>query len=177
MHFQRFTVSDHGQLRQEIEQVRAELADAEARGEPLAVLELAATLGDLLTTAGDEAAARSAIRAYLPLALEYGSSEATGWLLLSLATANQYLERRAEAQAQFADALRLAESSGSRRLEHFVLHHWGRALVEEGALEQAMDCFTRALELRVALGEPLQLSTQRAIDALTALTRATADVP
>jgi hypothetical protein len=89
MHFQRFTVSDHGQLRQEIEQVRAELADAEARGEPLAVLELAAALGELLTTARDEAAARSVIRAYLPLALEYGSSEATGWLLLSLYPAYQ----------------------------------------------------------------------------------------
>jgi hypothetical protein len=71
MHFQRFTVSDQEQLLQEIEQVRAELADAEARGEPLAILELAAALGELLTTARDEAAARSVLRAYLPLALEH----------------------------------------------------------------------------------------------------------
>lgn len=65
----------------------------------------------------------------------------------------------------------MAEVCGAPRLEHFVLHHWGRALAEEGAMDEAMRCFTRALRLRVALGEPLQASTQRAIDALTDLMR------
>jgi tetratricopeptide (TPR) repeat protein len=171
MQFQRFTVDDYEQLLQEIAQLRDELADAEARGDPPAILELAATLGELLTTARQEEAAREVLEAHLPLAREHIPSEASGWLLLALATANQYLERRPESGAQFAEALRLAEACGSQRLAHYVLHHWGRALVEEGELERAMGCFTSALQIRIALNEPRQASTRRAIDALTALSR------
>lgn len=95
MHFQRFTAADHGRLLQEIADVRTDLAGAEERGDVDVVLELAATLGELLTTARDEEAAHAVLSAYLPLATEQSPSEATGWLLLALATANQYREQRA----------------------------------------------------------------------------------
>lgn len=172
VHFQRFTVEDHEHLLRQIEQTRLELAAAQARGDHGATLELAAELGEGLTTARREGEARALLVGYLPLARQHGDPEATGWLLLVLATANQYLERRSEANGQFAQALRLARSCGSQRLEHFILHHWGRALVEAGEHERALACFTRALELRVALDEPLQASTRRAIAALAELTRA-----
>jgi len=44
----------------------------------------------------------------------------------------------------------------------------GRRLAE-GEPERAMGCFTRARQIRVALNEPRQASTQRTIDALTAM--------
>ena len=86
-----------------------------------------------------------------------------------LTTANQYLGHRGEALRQFGDAHSLATSARARRLEHFVLHHWGRFLAEAGEIDRARECFTRALELRVELGDPKQASSRRALEALTGL--------
>lgn len=166
MHFQRFTASDQELLFEQIDQVRLDLQAAEGREEPLPILDAAGVLGSLLTTARKEAAARQLLLNYLPLAQQNEASEKVGWFLLALATANQYLELRPEANEQFAEALRRARHHRWARLEHFVLHHWGRSLVEEGRLVEARDCFVEALRLRELMNEPFQASTRQALAAL-----------
>lgn len=166
MHFQRFTPEDPEAFLVSIESVRIEVVEARSAGDVAALLDLVPDLGSMLTTARQEDEARQLLLEFLPLAREQGTPESLGWLLLALATANQYLDRRSEAGEQFAEALALAHSSHAEQLEHYTLYHWGRFLVEEGNIEQAKNCFTRALELRVKLDEPRQESSRRALEAL-----------
>lgn len=166
MYFQRYVPDNQQGFLTSIEKMRSELVEARSAGDVAALLDLVPDLGSMLTTARQEDEARQLLLEFLPLAREQNAPEQLGWLLLALATANQYLERRSEAGEQFAEALALAHSSYSEQLEHYTLHHWGRFLVEEGDIEQAKNCFTRALELRVKLDEPRQESSRRALEAL-----------
>ena len=168
MHFQRFTVDNQGELREQIKKAEADLSEARERNEQDVVFGVAAALGSMLTTARREVEARSLLLASLEESRRGGTSESTGKLLLNLATANQYLDRRQEANAQFNEALEIAQSSGLQELEHFVLHHWGRSLVEEGETDRARILFTRALELRQKLNDPRQASTRNALEAIGA---------
>jgi tetratricopeptide (TPR) repeat protein len=169
MHFQRFTAADPQELVVHIESARRTLVDAKARDQMSEYLDIAASLGSMLTTARQEEEARSLLLQSLALSRERGTPEQSGWLLLYLATANQYLGAHPEVNEQFNEALSLAKSSQSERLEHFVLHHWGRFLVEEGEIAQARGCFTRALELREKSNDPKQSSSRRALEALSKL--------
>lgn len=166
MYFQRFTPDDPEEFLVSIENVRLELVEARSAGDVAKLLDLVPDLGSMLTTARQEDEARQLLLEFLPLAREQNMPEELGWLLLALATANQYLEHRSEAGEQFAEALALAHSIHSEQLEHYVLHHWGRFLVEQGNIEQAKECFVRALELRVKLDEPRQESSRRALETL-----------
>lgn len=167
--FQRFTAADLQVLEKDIEEVRAELAAARAKGDSPSALQSAADLGGLLTTARREQEARDILTAALDEARPLGVSETTGWLLLNLATANQYLHKRDEAAKQFPEALEVARSVKSQELEHYTLHHWGRFLAESGDIARARECFTRALEIRVLLNDPRQASSRRALQTLDAL--------
>jgi tetratricopeptide (TPR) repeat protein len=166
MHFQRFISPDQHLLKEQIDQGRLNLQTAEGKEDPLQVLDVAGVLGSMLTTARKEAEARELLLNYLPLAQQNESAKEVGWFLLALATANQYLELREEANEQFSKALRLARLHRWTRLEHFVLHHWGRSLVEEGRLNEARECFISALHLRETMNEPFQASTCEALAAL-----------
>ena len=171
MHFQRFTAPEQHQLLEQIDEVRLNLQAAESMDDPRQVLEAAGVLGSMLTTASKEAQARELLLNYLPLAQQNESTEEVGWFLLALATANQYLERREEANEQFSEALRRARDHRWERLKHFVLHHWGRSLVEEGRLIEARECFVEALYLRESMNEPFQASTREALAALDEIER------
>jgi tetratricopeptide (TPR) repeat protein len=171
MHFQRFTAPDQHLLFEQIDQVRLNLQAAKGTEDPLQLLDAAGVLGSMLTTARKEAEARELLLNYLPLAQQHGSSEEVGWFLLALATANQYLELREEANEQYSEALRRARHHHWTRLEHFVLHHWGRSLVEEGRLIEARECFVEALRLRELMNEPFQASTRQALAALDEVER------
>lgn len=173
--FQRYTAPDPQALAEDIATARNELAAARTRGDEPAELEAAADLGGMLTTARKETEARAILAPALERARRRGASETTGWLLLNLATANQYLRRTAEAAQQFPEALQVARSLGAIELEHYVLHHWGRFLAETGDVAQARDRFSQALALRVRLNEPRQESTRRALRALQALEKAPQD--
>lgn len=170
-HFQRFTAPDQHQLWEQIDEVRLNLQALERKEDPRPVLEAAGVLGSLLTTARKEAQARELLLNYLPLAQQNASFEESGWYLLALATANQYLELREEANEQFYEALRRASERRWNRLEHFVLHHWGRSLAEEGRFIEARECFVKALYLRESLNEPFQASTREALAALDEVER------
>lgn len=164
--FQRYTAPDAAQLDNDIRELRTELEAARAAGDRPAALRASADLGERLTTARRENEARRLLTAALDEARPLGDSETLGWLLLNLATANQYAGHRAEAAAQFAEALRLAQQQRSEELEHYTLHHWGRFLAEAGDIAQARARFERALAIRVRLGDARQASTRRALAAL-----------
>ncbi len=166
--FQRYTAPDRQALEKDTARARAELTAARGRGDTAAELQAAADLGGMLTTAREEEEARAILLPAVERARR-GESDALGWLLLNLATANQYLRRTAEAAEQFPEALQIARAQGDAELEHYVLHHWGRFLAETGQTAQARERFSQALALRIRLNEPRQESTRRALRALDAL--------
>lgn len=170
-HFQRFSATDPDQLRQQLERAQIALRNAMARDDELRALDLAGEIGSMLTTLRREQEAQTLLLQHLHTARTLKRKEPAGWLLLALATANQYLDQRSEANAQFSEALDLARLNGWRNLEHFVLHHWGRSLVEEGQFKRAQDCLTAALAIRVAMNLPRQASTRRALDELAVIMR------
>ena len=91
------------------------------------------------------------------------------WYYMAYGTASQYLGLRDEANAMFAESLRLAREHSWEVLEHFVLSHWGRSLVEEGHYSRARDCFVQALAIRERLNEPRAASSRRHLAALDKL--------
>jgi tetratricopeptide (TPR) repeat protein len=169
MHFQRFNADDPEALAREIATTLDGLPALRSAGDLPKLQDTIASLGSMLTTARREREAAALLAPAVAEARAGGPSEALGWLLLSLATANQYLDHRREAHAQFTEALALAESLGAGHLVHFVLAHWGRLLAEDGELQRARDCFERALALRVRLNHPRQASIRRLLDALAVL--------
>lgn len=169
MHFQRFTADDPAALERQIADARQQLIELQRAGDDARTLDRIESLGGMLTTARREDEARALLVPAVDSARALGPSELLGWLLLQLATANQYLDRREEASGQFAEALSLAESLGLERLAHFTLSHWARLLVEDGDLERAQAFFTRALQMRVRLGDPRQASSRKALEAVARL--------
>lgn len=169
--FQRFTVEDREALEKSIAETERQLADARTRGDVSTELRAVASLGNLLTTARREVAAAPLLEVALERARRESDSELTGFLLLNLATARQYLGRRDAAREMFAEGLAFAREHGLRTLEHYVLHHQGRLFVELGELSLARDAFERALAIRIELEEPRAASTRRALAALAELER------
>jgi len=164
--FQRFTASDPKALQAGIREKRALLEQALAARDGLAIVEHAADLGGLLTTARQEADAANLLREHAALAETVSDHEPAGWFWNAYATALQYCGARDEAEAIFDKALSLCRAGGWRRLEGFVLHHWGRSLVEQGQRAQAEARFVEALAIRRELEDPRQASTERALAAL-----------
>jgi tetratricopeptide (TPR) repeat protein len=167
-HFQRYSAPDPVAHAREIERLSAALSACSDSGS-LGAIDLSADLASLLTSARREAEARELLVPLLSAVREHLSSEPAGWYYLSFGTASQYLGLRAEANAMFAEALNLARAQGWERLEHFVLAHWGRSLVEEGELSQARECFDRALAIRERLNDPGVASVRGLLQALAVL--------
>lgn len=164
--FQRFTASDAAALEAGIRDHRDKLAAAVRAGTAAAIIEHAADLGTLLITARRETEALQVLQEQLTLAGALPELEATGWFWNAYATALQYLDRRDEADSVFAKALALTREGGWLRLQSFVLQHRGRSQVEQGRWQDAEASFCEALHLRQQLNDPLQASTQRALEGL-----------
>jgi tetratricopeptide (TPR) repeat protein len=168
-HFLRFSAPDAQNLLLDIERVRAQLLLAEVEGDPQRTLERSASLTGMITTNRQEKEAYHTGARHLLLARSHAQMEESAWLLHALATAAQYLNRRQEANALYAEALEAARRNGWKNLEHFVLHHWGRSRAEEGLFEQAEQCYLQALAIRVELNLPRQESTRKALAHLAEL--------
>lgn len=173
-HFHRFSAPDPVAHTQEIARLGKALQDATSAGDSLAVLDHSTDLASLLTTARREAEARELLAALQTAVREHLSAEPAGWYYLSFGTACQYLGLRAEANAHFTEALRLARANTWERLEHFVLVHWGRSLVEERQFARARDCFAGALRIRERLHDPGAARVRRLLQALDDLEAGTA---
>ncbi len=169
MEFQRFTAHDPAALEAGIDEQRARLAAAQQAGDALAIVDHAADLGTLLTTARREAEALELLQAQLDSVAPFAHVEVAGWFWNAYATALQYNDRRDEAHPAFAQALALSRAGGWLRLQSFVLQHWGRSLVEQGQLDEAQTRFEEALALRRQLNDPRASTTEGALAALAEL--------
>jgi tetratricopeptide (TPR) repeat protein len=156
-------------LEAEIADTRGQLDAALRDGDEVAVLDKAGMLVGMLTAARAEREALEVGSAHLQAARALPQVEASAWLLHGLATAAQYVGERARANALFREALELCQAHGWRRLEHFVLHHWGRSKVEEGELAVAEQYFRESLLIRRELGDPRAQSSERALEEVARL--------
>lgn len=173
----RFTAPDPAALASSITDMRAKLAAAVHVGNSLAVVDAAADLGGLLTTARLEDEAVQMLEQHLPLVQTHAQQEPAGWFWNAYATALQYCGRRTEAEPYFVQAIDAAKAHGWRRLEALALHHWGRSLVEQERFTEAETRIAAALAIRVDLNAPSQESSRRALVELAALQRTLAATP
>jgi len=151
--FMRFVAPDAAALAEAIKGARGKLAEAEASGQAASVVEHAADLGSMLTTAREEAEALELLRKHEKLAESLPEAEPVAWYWNALATALQYNNNRAEAESYFSRAVSAAKAGSWARIEAMSLHHWGRSLVEQGRLAEAESCIRQALNIRERLGE------------------------
>ena len=170
-YFLRHEPTDRDTLPSRIASARAELDEASRREDSKSIIDACGNLVALLTAARRESEALPIGLSYLSLARSNSTLEESAWLLHQVATAAQYHGLRAQANNLFGEALQSCRQHGWRKLEHFVLHHWGRSQVEEGNLQGAERCFRESRAIRVELCEPL-VSSDRAISELAKLQRA-----
>jgi tetratricopeptide (TPR) repeat protein len=149
----RFTTSDAAALARSIQETRAKLAAAEARSDTNAVVDHAADLAGMLTTARQEVEALQLLRKHESLAQSLSNVEQVAWFWNAIATALQYVGDRNVAESYFAKAVSTAQAGSWRRVEAMALHHWGRSLAEQGRLNEAESLISQALLIREELGE------------------------
>jgi len=149
----RFTAPDASALAAAIESARVKLAAAEASKDVVAIVEHAADLGSMLTTARQEDEALKLLRSHEHQAGSLAGQEPLAWYWNALATALQYCNSREVAEHYFAEAVSTARAGGWARIEAMALHHWGRSLVEQGRLSEAESRIEKALSIRERLGE------------------------
>lgn len=164
--FMRFNWPDEAQLPREIERASTDLAKARAAGDRARQLQIASVLGNMLTTARQEAASVTLLEWALPLAYELGDKKEEAGVLLNLATARQYLGQRDDAQVLFQQALELALDEKLPETEAYIQHHRGRCYAEQGKTGEARLCFERALHIRNQIGSDRAKNSQKALDTL-----------
>jgi tetratricopeptide (TPR) repeat protein len=169
--FMRYSAPDIDALIRDIGTTRDKLAEAVREKNALAIVDHAADLGSMLTTARNEAEAIQVLQAHASLAELHAEHEPSAWYWNALATALQYTGRRAEAELYFARAVELGRAAGWSQILAMTLHHWGRSLAEQHRFDEAEECFTEALAIRVQLGEPRQERSRQALLALAELRR------
>ena len=130
------------------------------------VLDATVDLAEALTVAGRESEAVALAGPAVRLARDAGRTDSLGWALLALATAEHYAGHAVAAEPHFAEALDVARTVTDRVLEHYVLHHLGRLLVDEGRTAEAVVSFEACLTIREQLGEPRAAGTRAALEAL-----------
>ncbi|PTT90382.1 hypothetical protein DBR42_06005 [Pelomonas sp. HMWF004] len=172
--FMRFTAPDPLALQAGIVDKRNQLATALGTGDPLAIVDAAADLAGLLTTARQEADARALLEPHLERAQALSQHEQAAWFWNAYATALQYCGEHAQAEPHFATAVALAQAGGWGRIQAMALQHWGRSLAEQQRFAEAQDRITQALALRVAMDDPRQDLSRRALAELAVLQRASA---
>jgi tetratricopeptide (TPR) repeat protein len=166
--FMRFTAPDAAELARTINFTQEELVAAELRGDSSAIVDHAADLGGMLTTARRESEALELLRRHERLAESLSGEEQVAWFWNALATALQYAGKRVQAEAYFSRSVELARDGGWSRIEAMALHHWGRSLVEQGRLDEAELRISQALAIREQLNER-QESSRNALHQLAQL--------
>ena len=165
--FQRFYADDPQALAATVVTAIERLVDARAAADAANLLVLLNQVGASLTVLGREAEAQPLLTEALGLSRQLGDQAKEVEVLTNPATAFQYLGQREEAQALFAEALAKAPGCAAWEQQDFILHHRGRCFVEQGAINEARDCFEQALIVRVSKNNPYYIaSTRRALAAL-----------
>jgi tetratricopeptide (TPR) repeat protein len=168
--FQRYQPQDSPRIVSKIEQDHKLLDKALATNDELLQLELLSRLGANYTMLEKEERAVPLLEQALLLARQRGDKRLEVANLLSLATSMQYLGQREKAQELFQEALDKVYANYEPYYEDFVLQHRGRCYVEQGKIEEAINCFGRALSLRERKGDPRGIeASQHALDAVRAI--------
>lgn len=123
-------------------------------------------LGEMLTVARREKEAVEILKPLLKSIPDKAKPEDRAWLYLNYATANQYFLRKKTAESYFKKALKFVRKHELESVEHYVLHHYGRFLVEKGDLNPAEKHFEEALKIRKKLNDERLINTQKALEKL-----------
>lgn len=169
--FMRYSAPDPDALARDIETTREKLAEAIRVQDTIAMVDHAADLGSMLTTARREAEAVQLLQTHARLADIHAEHEASAWYWNALGTAVQYMGHHVEAERFFAKAIELSRAAGWSGILAMTLHHWGRSLAEQRRFDEAEDRFLEALTIRIRIGEPRQERSRQALEVLAELRR------
>lgn len=167
--FMRYEHRNPDELRRTIDESCKILSEARRAHNQELIFQTSIDLGELLTVARRESEAIAVLEPLLKFDLDRAAPEDRAWLYLNYATANQYFQRRAAAGSYYKKALKFVRKHKLETVEHFVLHHYGRFLVETGDFRRAERRFTEALKIRQKLNDARIDSTRKALAELRRL--------
>lgn len=160
--FQRGYADDPEAVEVALVRATAALVAAGAAGDDAARLELLGRVGEMERMLGRLDDAIAHLRTARTLARERGDARREITALIRLATALQYHEEHAEADALFRECLAAIARTGERGHEDFAHQHYGKCLVEQGRTVEAVAHFEHALALRQARGDAGLIASTRA---------------
>ncbi len=123
------------------------LAVSRAAGEKEGMAARLESLGFLAMIRGEWAAARPCLEESLPLWREQGHPQRLAWALNAAGLAALESGVQAAARRHLDECLALAESRGDRGHAGSALCNLGRLTLQAGDVQQASDCFRRALAM------------------------------
>lgn len=162
--FQRPDPGEDETIRERIAENLDRLLEARESGEMATRLQLLGQIGNDQRALGNLLEADMFLTDAVALARTLGDTRREAMNGIRLATARQYQGQHADAEAIFRAALALAQSGDAADYEDFALQHLGKCLVEMGRIDEAVECFDRALVLRwMKADADLIASTEQAL--------------
>jgi tetratricopeptide (TPR) repeat protein len=161
--FMRYISNDPEKLEKDINEKAHDLKQAHGEYETFVK---SIDLSEYLTIAGRERESIELLQPYIENGIKNAADEDLAWLYLNYATASQYAKKSNNADKYFKKALSLGEEKDLQAVTHYILHHYGRFLVEQKEYDRARQCFEKALSIRQRLNDQRVASTQKAIDSL-----------
>ncbi|GAA2812156.1 hypothetical protein GCM10010505_42820 [Kitasatospora aburaviensis] len=160
---------DRDALVAEVARLREELAGEAGRADPARTRMLTRWIGIGLLSLGAPGDAQAFFRWSLALAASAHNTKAVVATGLNLGDAHRYAGDLPAADALYRGALATARSQCQEILD-YALQHFGKHLMESGALADARTHLQEALRLRIAKGDiELLASTQAALDRVASL--------
>jgi tetratricopeptide (TPR) repeat protein len=168
--FQRPPYLDDDAVRERVAANLDRLLEARDAGDRAERLHLLGQIGNDQRALGNLLEAEMFLTEAAALARTLGDLRREAVNRIRLATARQYSGEHAEAEAIFRDALALTLSGDAADYEDIALQHLGKCLVEMGRVDEAIECFDRALVLRwMKADAELIASSEQALHAAAAL--------
>ncbi len=164
--FQRPDPVDDDAVRERIAENLDRLLEARESGDQATRLQLLGQIGNDQRALGNLTEADLFLTDAVALARTLGDTQREAVNCLRLATARQYQGQHADAEAVFRTALTRTQSGAAADYEDFALQHLGKCLVEMDRVDEAVECFDRALVLRWTKADAaLIASTEQALHA------------
>jgi tetratricopeptide (TPR) repeat protein len=168
--FQRPDPVDDETIRERIAANLDRLLAARDAGDMTTRLQLLGQVGNDQRVLGNLIEAEMFLIEAAALARKLGDRRREAMNAIRLATVRQYQGQHAEAEALLRETLSRTRSGDAADYEDFALQHLGKCLVEMGRVDEAVECFDRALVLRwMKADAQLIASTERALHAARAL--------
>jgi HTH-type transcriptional regulator, pleiotropic regulator of extracellular virulence genes len=176
--FQRPPYLDDDAVRERVAANLDRLLEARDAGDRAERLHLLGQIGNDQRSLGNLLEAEMFLSEAVALARTLGDRRREAVNRIRLATARQYSGEHAEAEAIFREALALTLSGDAADYEDYALQDLGKCLVEMGRINEAIECFDRALVLRwMKADAELIASTEQALHDAAALITANHERP